>query len=233
MSAARRRVGVLGGTFDPPHLGHVGLAVAAAVSLGLDEVWFTPAVPYHKGDAWCSAAVRVAMCSAAAAHCATLLSEAAAGVPGGVCAATETTAVRVCTASVCTVDVDRGGPTFTIDTLTELRAAHPDAELFFVCGSDVVASLLSWGPDAQSCLDVATFAVAHRSGHPGPLLPAPLTGVLADVDASGVPAVSSTALRAALCAGATVEEFVPPGVADIIAAEGLYLGDARCPTRAL
>lgn len=143
MSAAR--VGVFGGTFDPPHLGHVAVAAAAFDALDLTEVWITPAVPYHKGAAHCSTGDRVAMCAATVAS-----------VPFP--------------ASVCTVDVDRGSPTYTVDTLTELTAAHPAVELVFIAGSDVISSMHTWGPSAQRCLELATFAAAHRPGFPPPVL---------------------------------------------------------------
>jgi nicotinate-nucleotide adenylyltransferase len=192
-----RRVGVFGGTFDPPHLGHVAVAAAAARQCALDEVWFTPAVAYHKGDGVTPARHRVAMCAAAARE---------APVP----------------ASVCTVDVDRGVPTFTVDTLSELTAAHPDVEFVFVAGSDVVASMLSWGTSAQECLDLATFAAAHRPGFPAPRLPAPLRGRLEVFDTPELIEVSSSLVRARLAAGVDVDDLVGVDVAAYIDRHDLY-----------
>lgn len=199
MSAAR--VGVFGGTFDPPHLGHVAVAAAAFDALDLTEVWFTPAVPYHKGAAHCSTGDRVAMCAATVAS-----------VPFH--------------ASVCTVDVDRGSPTYTVDTLTELTAAHPAVELVFIAGSDVISSMHTWGPSAQRCLELATFAVAHRPGFPPPVLRAPLVGEVVHFGAPGLPEISSTAVRACAAGGGDVTGLVGAAVAAVIVERGLYRSPA-------
>jgi nicotinate-nucleotide adenylyltransferase len=129
---------------------------------------------------------------------------------------------------VCTVDVDRGVPTFTVDTLRELSERHGDVELVFVAGADVVASMLSWGPSAQTCLDLAVFAVAHRPGFAPPRLPAPLRGRLEVFDAPELIEVSSSLVRDRRSSGAGVQDLVGSAVADYIDRHGLYL--ARRPS---
>src|SRR4026208_1344456 len=140
MSGGARRVGVMGGTFDPIHHGHLGAASEVQAWFDLDEVVFVPTgEPWQKAD-------RVGS-PAGAAHLMPV----------------------VATASnprftVSRVDIDRGGPTYTIDTLRDLRAERPDAELFFITGADAVEQILGW-KNIDELWSLAHFVAVSRPGH--------------------------------------------------------------------
>jgi nicotinate-nucleotide adenylyltransferase len=186
---------VLGGTFDPIHLGHLVCASEVAFLLGLEEVVFVPTgQPWQKeGTAVSPAEDRYAMTVAATR-----------GDPRF---------------SVSRVDIDRGGVTYTRDTLHDLRAAHPGAELFFILGADALARVPTWR-HAEEVFDLATFVGVARAGYvvdasvfpPGAveLVETPL------LDLSG------TDCRARVARGAPIRYLVPDAVADHIAARGLY-----------
>ena len=191
--SSRRRIGLLGGTFDPPHLGHLVVAECALVELGLDEVRLLVA-----GAPWMKAAVstaqdRVAMVEAAVAD-----------APGLVCDARE---------------VGRPGPTYTADTLAELRAEDPDAEIFFVLGEDAAAALPDWERIGDA-FALATFVVVTRPGNDPPdeaSLPGPVVHLQ-------IPQlyVSSTDLRARFARGGATRWLVPPAVDALVRSRGLY-----------
>jgi len=139
-----RSVGLLGGTFDPPHVGHLAVARAALDALALDEVRLLVA-----GDPWMKqgvspAAVRLRLARAAVAE-----------VPGLVVDARE---------------ARRDGPTYTIDTLRELVAEEPGVDWVFVLGADAAASLPRWR-GARELLELCRFVAVPRPGHPLPDLP--------------------------------------------------------------
>ena len=131
------RVGVLGGTFDPVHRGHLTLARAARDELALDELLFVPAgKPWRKAGRIVAPAIhRLAMLRLA------LEDEAAFRVE--------------------TMEMDRAGPSYTADTLEALRAARPGDELFFIAGEDALADLPNW-VRPERILELATLAVARR-----------------------------------------------------------------------
>jgi nicotinate-nucleotide adenylyltransferase len=188
-----RRIGLVGGTFDPPHLGHLVVAECALVELGLDEVRMLVA-----GQPWMKAAV------SDAADRAALVEAAVADAPGLVCDARE---------------VGRQGPTYTADTLAELRAEQPDAELFFVLGEDAAAALPEWERIADA-FALATFVVVTRPGNDPPdesLLPGPVVHL-------EIPQlyVSSTDLRARFARGGATRWLVPPSVDAEVRRRGLY-----------
>jgi nicotinate-nucleotide adenylyltransferase len=194
MSSARpRRIGLLGGTFDPPHLGHLVVAECALVELGLDEVRLLVA-----GEPWMkspvsSAAERVALVEAAVAD-----------APGLVCD---------------TREVGRPGPTYTADTLAELHAEDPDAELFFVLGEDAATALPEWSRIADA-FALATFVIVTRPGNDPPdeaLLPGPVVHLQ-------IPQlyVSSTDLRERFARGGATRWLVPPSVDAEVRRRGLY-----------
>lgn len=194
-SGSGRRIGVFGGTFDPPHLGHVAIALEVRHLLALDEVVFVVA-----GDPWqksgeriiTSAAVRVAMTEAAIA-----------GAPG----------VRVST-----IEVDRTGPSYSVETLEALRAVDPDDEFFLIVGSDAAAGLDSWHR-APDLAELATIVVVDRGGREGGRPPAGWPFALVDVPALEV---SSSDLRRRTAAGAPIRGMVAAGVADLIDQHRLY-----------
>ena len=193
MSVRPRRIGLLGGTFDPPHLGHLVVAECARVELGLDEVRLLVA-----GEPWMKSAVsdahdRVALVAAAVTD-----------APGLVCDARE---------------VGRPGPTYTADTLAELRAEDPDAEYFFVLGEDAAAALPAWDRIADA-FALATFVVVTRPGNEPPDK-ASLPGPIVHLEIPQL-SVSSTDLRARFARGGATRWLVPPAVDAEVRRRGLY-----------
>jgi nicotinate-nucleotide adenylyltransferase len=196
------RVGILGGTFNPPHIGHLVCAHEALSQLELDEVWLMPvAVPPHKeADADPGAAHRVAMCRLAAD-----------GDP------------RV---SVSLAEVDRGGPSYTVDTLRDLHARMPEHELTFIVGGDMAHSLPTWR-EPEEVLALARLAVAEREGVARQEIMerlAGLRGAQERVDFFAMPRIdiSSSLIRRRAAAGLPVRYLVPDAVAGHIARRGLY-----------
>jgi len=199
MSSRTRRIGLLGGTFDPPHLGHLVVAECARVELGLDEVRLLVA-----GQPWMKTAVSAPVERAA------LVEAAVADAPGLVCDARE---------------VGRPGPTYTADTLAELHAEDPDAEYFFVLGEDAAAALPEWERIADA-FALATFVVVTRPGNEPPdetLLPGPVIHLeIPQLD------VSSTDLRERFARGGATRWLVPPAVDAAVRRLGLYgIGSAQ------
>lgn len=194
-----RRVGVLGGTFDPIHHGHLVAASEVAFRLGLDQVLLVPA-----GQQWQK--TRPDISPAEDRYAMTVI----ATDPDPRLAASR-------------VDVDRDGPTFTVDTLTDLRAElGPDVELFFITGADALAGLATWHR-AEEIPALAHLVGVTRPGHD---LEAPAgLGLAADaVTYVEIPAldISSSDCRARVAAGAPLRYLVPDGVAQYVADHGLY-----------
>lgn len=194
-----RRVGVLGGTFDPVHHGHLVAASEAAYRLGLDQVLLVPA-----GRQWQK--TRPDISPAEDRYAMTVI-------------ATDSDP-RLAASRV---DVDRDGPTYTVDTLTDLRAElGPDVELFFIAGADALAGLATWHRADE------IPALAHLVGvtRPGHALQTPddLDLPAGSVTLLPVPAldVSSSECRARVAAGAPIRYLVPDGVAQYVADHGLY-----------
>ena len=195
MPAEKQRIGVMGGTFDPIHHGHL-VAASEVVSLfHLDEVVFVPTgTPWQKEDRKVSAAEdRYLMTVIATASNPQF--------------------------SVSRSDIDRAGRTYTIDTLRDLRAQHPAAELFFITGADALAQIFSWR-DAGELFSLAHFIGVTRPGHtlsdPG----FPEGGVsLVEVPAL---AISSTDCRQRVAKGDPVWYLVPDGVVRYIDKRALY-----------
>lgn len=201
------RVGVVGGTFDPIHLGHVEAGEAARDELGLDEVLFMPAgsPAFKQGRRIAAASDRLAMTRIAVR-----------GLPA-------------CRAS--SLEVDRAGVTFTADTLEELATAYAaGTELFFVMGADSLETLPLWRR-AADIVRLATIVVARREGHDVACALERLrkSGLDARVRVleRAVPSVSSTLVRAYARAGRDVEPFVGAEVARYIREHGLYSGVKR------
>jgi nicotinate-nucleotide adenylyltransferase len=192
----RRRVGVMGGTFDPVHNGHLVAGSEVAHIFALDEVIFVPTgEPYQKDHRQVSPPEdRYLMTVIATASNPKF--------------------------SVSRVDIDRGGPTYTIDTLRDLRgAAAPEDEFFFITGADALAEILTWH-DADELFTLAHFVGCTRPGHrlSGAGLP---DGKVSLVEIPAL-SISSTECRARVGAGQPVWYLVPDGVVQYIAKRGLY-----------
>lgn len=203
------RVGLLGGTFNPPHLGHLVCAQEACVALGLDRVLFVPAgVPPHKEvEAEPGVEHRIAMCEAAVAGDDRF--------------------------AVSRADVDRVGPAYTVELLRALRDAAPDDELWFIVGGDMAHSLPSWR-EPEAVLALARLAVAEREGVRRADIAerlAPLPGAPERVDFFDMPRldISSSLLRRRAAAGGPLRYLVPDAVAEYIEREGLYGAPAPAP----
>ncbi|BDZ66433.1 putative nicotinate-nucleotide adenylyltransferase [Agromyces mangrovi Wang et al. 2018] len=191
--AGRPRIGVMGGTFDPVHHGHLVAASEVAHSYGLDEVVFVPTGrPSHK-DAVTEAEHRYLMTVIATASNPRF--------------------------TVSRVDIDRAGPTYTTDTLRDIRRQRPDAELFFITGADAVAQILSW-KDVGELWEQAHFVAVSRPGHVLSVSGLPE----ADVSLLEVPAlaISSTDCRNRVRRGDPVWYLVPDGVVQYISKHRLY-----------
>jgi nicotinate-nucleotide adenylyltransferase len=188
------RLGIFGGSFDPPHLGHLLPVLDAAESLGLDGVRFVPAAvqPFKVGRASASPEHRLAMTERLVA-----------GVPGF---------------SADPAEITRSGLSFTVDTLASLSARNPGAELVLLLGADAYALFDQWR-ESERIRELATLAVLVRGGDGMPDTGA-RTGVrllqTRRVD------ISSTELRARVADGRTIRGFVPDAVADYIAEHRLY-----------
>ena len=196
--AAPRRIGLFGGSFDPPHLAHRALGELALAHLGLDELRWLPA-----GQPWQKAARTLA----ARGHRVAMLRLLLAGEPRFVIDERE---------------LDRAGPTYTVDTVREFAHQHPGAELLLVIGQDQYGRFDTWR-EWPELLRRVTLAVAGRDG----TAPAPPPALAAEphrVVALPLPAmpVSSTAARAAAAQGFRVDALVGPAVAGYIAEHRLY-----------
>jgi nicotinate-nucleotide adenylyltransferase len=193
------RLGVMGGTFDPIHLGHLVAASEVAHLFALDEVVFVPTgEPWQKAErAVTDPETRFLMTAIATADDPRF--------------------------TVSRVDIERAGPTYTVDTLRDLAAQHPGAELFFITGADALASIMTWR-DPDDVLALAHLVAVTRPGH--------------DLDAAHLPpgaatvveipalAISSTDCRERVAAGAPITYLVPAGVERFIVETGLYRAGA-------
>ncbi|MGO2187258.1 MAG: nicotinate-nucleotide adenylyltransferase [Microbacterium gubbeenense] len=192
-SSGRARIGVMGGTFDPIHHGHLVAASEVATSFGLDEVIFVPTgQPWHKNDV-SGAQERYEMTVIATAS-----------NPGF---------------TVSRVDIDRTGATYTVDTLRDLQNARPEAELFFITGADAIAQIVGWR-DHDELWDLAHFVAVSRPGHTLDIgdLPSDRVSRL-EIPAL---AISSTDCRERVAGGLPVWYLVPDGVVQYIAKHHLY-----------
>ena len=188
MSAADgARLGVMGGTFDPIHHGHLVAASEVGHAFALDEVVFVPTGREEK-DAASPAEDRYLMTVIATASNPRF--------------------------SVSRVDIDRPGVTYTIDTLRELHAARPDAELFFITGADALARIMSWR-DVDELFSLAHFVGCTRPGHRLTVTGLP-DGKVSLIE---IPAltISSTACRARVALGEPIWYLVPDGIVQYIA----------------
>ena len=192
-STRRRRVGVMGGTFDPIHNGHLVAANEVAHQFDLDEVVFVPTGKPWQKDAVASAEHRYLMTVIATASNPRF--------------------------TVSRIDIDREGTTYTVDTLRQLRTERPDVDLFFITGADAVAQILSW-KDVEDVFTLAHFVAVSRPGHDLSISGLPQHNVsLLEVPAL---AISSTDVRNRLNGESPVWYLVPEGVVQYTSKHQLY-----------
>ena len=194
------RIGLLGGTFNPPHVGHLVCADQAIAQLELDRVLLVPVhEPPHKGvEADPGVEHRVELCTLAAAGDERL--------------------------TVSRVDADVPGPSFTVDTLRRLHERSPGDQLTFIVGGDMALSLPTWR-EPEAILELAEFGVAEREGVRRADIAERLSGFPAErVRFFEMPRldVSSSLIRRLVAGDRPIRYLVPDGVADYIKTAGLY-----------
>jgi nicotinate-nucleotide adenylyltransferase len=195
------RIGILGGTFNPPHLGHLVAAQEAYRELHLDEVTLIPAgMPPHKPvDDEPGPEHRLELCRLAVGDDERF--------------------------TVSDLELRRDGPSYTVDTLDELRSRSPSDELFLILGADIAAGLPEWH-DPERVLELATVAIANRRG----TAKAAVDDALAHLEGGKrarffqMPriGISSTMVRRRVRAGQPIRYFVPDRVMHYIETQGLY-----------
>lgn len=193
----RPSIGVMGGTFDPIHHGHLVAASEVMDVFHLDKVIFVPTAmqPFKAGQHVTSAEDRYLMAVIATASNPRF--------------------------EVSRVDIDRGGTTYTIDTLTDLQDQQPDADYFFITGADALAQIRQWR-DADKLMDMAHFIGVTRPGHVLDSAELPRDSVsLMEVPAM---AISSTDVRHRVASSRPIWYLVPDGVVQYINKHGLYDG---------
>lgn len=191
------KVGIMGGTFDPIHIGHMLAAECARDAYDLEEVWFMPShIPPHKEDAGVTGLMRLEMTA-----------EAVADHP-----------------SFRTLDweVNRGGVSYTVDTVRELREAYPEHDFYFIIGADMVAYLPKWNRIGELA-EMLTFIGLNRPGTklsvddlPDFLQKAVVTAEMPLIE------ISSTIIRSRAASGSSIRYMVPDRVYDYIVRSGIY-----------
>lgn len=200
-----RRIGVLGGTFDPFHVGHLAAASVAIDCAQLERVIFVPAAqPPHRPQAVASVQDRLAMCNLATSDDARF--------------------------AVSDVEVKRAGPSYTAETLEELSRLHPEAETFLILGWDAASLFHTWHRP-ERVRELASIVIV---GRPGSTAPQAADLQAAGLDGEGValclghtPAVSASEVRSAVAAGESIAGIVPEAVEQYIRDHHLYAGALR------
>lgn len=189
-------VGLFGGSFNPPHLGHLVVAETMREQFGLDVVWWIPAPhPPHKPDAGL----------AAPRHRLEMTRRAVAGNPGF---------------AVSEIEIERAGPSYTIDTIRALQADHLDHQFSLMLGGDTLNDFPTWRAPEEIAARVPLL-VYHR---PGAVMAAPAAGLETEVRFAVAPLIdiSGTDIRARVHAGHSIRYLVPDAVRAYIAEHGLY-----------
>jgi nicotinate-nucleotide adenylyltransferase len=197
---AGERIGVFGGTFDPIHVGHLVAAVNARHALALDRVVMMVAnVPWQKADsrAVSTAADRLALVEAAVGD-----------VPG---------------LEAGSLEIERGGESYTADTLAELARRGPSDELFLIVGWDVVPALTTW-ERWEEVQELATLVVVNRPGSPAPRALAEAGWKVEEVTVPNLE-ISSSDLRQRAVDGRPLDFLIPEAAVRCIRARGMYAGD--------
>ena len=187
------KLGLFGGSFDPPHIGHLLVAIDACEALALDRLTFIPAgvQPLKAGRAVASPSQRYEMVRRLVGSDPRFMVDA--------------------------IEIERPGLSYTVDTLATVAARETGSELFLLVGADILGSFNQWREPGR-ILELATLVVLERSG--GGDLPA-LPGRSRSLPTRRID-VSSTEIRARVAAGKSIRGFVPDAVGEFIAAEGLY-----------
>lgn len=194
--AAPKRLGIMGGTFDPIHNGHLVAASEVADALKLDEVVFVPTGEPSQKKAVTPSEHRYLMTVIATA------------------ANPRFTVSRV--------DIDRPGVTYTIDTLRDLRVRFPLDELFFISGADAIEQIMAWR-DIELAWELAQFVAVSRPGH-AMRLPQGSADKISVLEVPAL-SISSTDCRERVATGKPVWYLVPDGVVQYIGKHGLYRGE--------
>jgi len=195
------RLGIFGGSFDPVHNGHLALTRACQQQAALDEVWFTPTAiqPLKRGGPHASDAERVEMLRLAIEDEATW--------------------------RVCTLEIDRGGPSYTVESLRQIHVELPEASLFFMLGADALHDVPHWREPAE-LFRLASPLVVRRAGQVEPDLTtlATLCSTNNQPRLVEMPAIdiSSTTIRRRVASNEPIEDVVPPAVARYISEHRLY-----------
>jgi nicotinate-nucleotide adenylyltransferase len=196
-------IGILGGTFNPPHRGHLALARHAREELGLKRVLLMPAhsAPHKGDDEDPGPERRLEMCRLAV------------GSEQATTAGLE----------ACGLEVERGGPSYTVDTLRAIRQSDPEAELTFIVGADMARTLATWR-EPRALVELARLAIAEREDTGREDVLRALNPLGAEVMFLGMPMleVSSSQVRERVREGKQIGDLVVPAVAEYIAAHGLY-----------
>jgi nicotinate-nucleotide adenylyltransferase len=194
-----RRVGVMGGTFDPIHYGHLVTAEEAVMQFGLEEVVFVPTGrPWMKADQIVSPTEdRYLMTVVATASNPRF--------------------------SVSRAEIDREGPTYTVDTLRQFADEHPDAELYFITGADAMLEIFDW-KDPEGILSLAHFIAATRPGYDLRRFEVAASTQHPKVTTMDIPAlaISSSDIRERVREGRAIRYLLPEGVKSYIEKQGLY-----------
>jgi nicotinate-nucleotide adenylyltransferase len=214
------QVGILGGTFNPPHVGHLALARCALRELDVERVVLIPAreAPHKPVGEDPGPEHRLRMCRLAVA-----------GIEG---------------LTTCALEVERAGPSYTVDTLRTMHSSHGDKQLTFIVGADAARTLPSWR-EPRELLELAALAVAEREGagredvlravaaaRSAPTGGSEETGEtgVSFLEMGTVP-ISSSLVRERVASGEPVEELVGVAVAEYIAEHGLYRGRQGAASR--
>jgi nicotinate-nucleotide adenylyltransferase len=210
--AGLRSIGILGGTFNPPHLGHLAVARHARAELALERVVLMPArIPPHKPAGEDPGPEhRLRMCQLVVQGVAEL--------------------------SACALELERSGPSYTVDTLKAIHESHPDAELTFIVGADTASTLASWREPAE-LLALARLAVAARTGSAREQVLDTVAAVAGRAAGSGererstlrvdflempIVEISSSLVRARAAREQPIDELVGAAVASYISEQRLY-----------
>ncbi|MHA6252180.1 nicotinate-nucleotide adenylyltransferase [Oceanobacillus sp. CAU 1775] len=185
-----RKIGILGGTFDPPHLGHLIIAEEVRLALDLEEVWFIPtSIPPHKDSSNTKTNHRIKM--------------------------TELAIEDNPAFKINTIEINRSGKSYTIDTIKELNKQYPNCEFYFIIGGDMVDYLPHW-VDIEELVKLVRFVGVKRTGYS---LESPYEIIKVEIPLIDI---SSTKLRDRLLDGGSIKYFTPNEVYDYIRREHLY-----------